>query len=249
MTSCSAPFPPAKIYCVKSPSKPTAANSVDARKLHGFLEVGRDFTSWVKNRIEKYGFEENKDYIVTLTKTGERQNVLQTDYHLSLDMAKELATVENTTMGRMIRRYLIRFEEQTRKALSGGSIEAKLDALVARRIEPMFQRLEAMEKNLSPEMVQAQIAQTQWGITNEHYYCYQILDILEKVRRYRTRTLANRIVRSLLRHCLMKEKAPRKCIASGRYMYPIDIVTEWLPKGRSIAAQHRHDMDGQLPLI
>lgn len=28
---------------------------VSARELHGFLEVGRDFTTWIKGRIEKYG--------------------------------------------------------------------------------------------------------------------------------------------------------------------------------------------------
>lgn len=64
---------------------------VDGRELHEGLKVKRDFTSWIKGRIEKFGFIEGEDYAVTLTKTGERQNVIQHDYILRLDTAKELA--------------------------------------------------------------------------------------------------------------------------------------------------------------
>ena len=31
-----------------------------ARELHQFLEVGRDFSTWIKGRIEEYSFIENK---------------------------------------------------------------------------------------------------------------------------------------------------------------------------------------------
>lgn len=36
---------------------------VSARELHTFLEVRRDFTTWMKQRIEKYGFLENTDFV------------------------------------------------------------------------------------------------------------------------------------------------------------------------------------------
>ncbi|GHV79791.1 hypothetical protein AGMMS49944_15820 [Spirochaetia bacterium] len=35
---------------------------VNAHDLHEKLEVGRDFSNWIKGRIEEYGFEEGKDY-------------------------------------------------------------------------------------------------------------------------------------------------------------------------------------------
>lgn len=35
----------------------------NARDLHTFLEVGRDFSTWIKDRIEQYGFIEAEDYI------------------------------------------------------------------------------------------------------------------------------------------------------------------------------------------
>ena len=66
-------------------------NAVNARDLHAFLEVGRDFSNWIKGRILKYGFIENRDYIV-FAKPGE--NPLggrpEIEYHISVDMAKQL---------------------------------------------------------------------------------------------------------------------------------------------------------------
>lgn len=37
---------------------------VSARELHKFLESRRDFSNWIKDRIEKYGFVENQDFEV-----------------------------------------------------------------------------------------------------------------------------------------------------------------------------------------
>ena len=37
--------------------------AVSARELHEFLESKQDFSTWIKNRIEKYDLVENVDYI------------------------------------------------------------------------------------------------------------------------------------------------------------------------------------------
>ena len=37
---------------------------VSARELHNFLESRRDFPTWIKDRIGKYGFVENQDFEV-----------------------------------------------------------------------------------------------------------------------------------------------------------------------------------------
>ena len=69
-------------------------NAVNARDIHSYLGVGRDFSNWIKQRINKYGFVENIDYI-RLAKTGEVINQQLTDvgnpieYHLSPDMTKQ----------------------------------------------------------------------------------------------------------------------------------------------------------------
>lgn len=35
---------------------------INARDLHGFLQVGRDFSNWIKDRSEKHGFIEDEDF-------------------------------------------------------------------------------------------------------------------------------------------------------------------------------------------
>ena len=77
---------------------------VSARELHEGLVVGRDFTTWIKGRINKYGFEENEDYtIVNLAhQNGEARwgGNNKVDYIITTDMAKELCMVENKEQGR-----------------------------------------------------------------------------------------------------------------------------------------------------
>lgn len=98
--------------------------AVNARDLHKFLKVGRDFTTWIKGRISQYVFVENVDYIIvenlSSPNRGSAKSRCQkmTDYHLTLDMAKELAMVENNEEGRKIRRYFIRCEKELFKTES-----------------------------------------------------------------------------------------------------------------------------------
>jgi phage anti-repressor protein len=86
---------------------------VKARDLHAFLQVGRDFTTWIKGRLLKYGFIESQDFEV-FTKTGENLQGGRPadDYHLTLDTAKELSMVENNEQGRAARRYFIECERR-----------------------------------------------------------------------------------------------------------------------------------------
>ena len=69
------------------------------------MEVGKDFSNWIKARIIKFGFQENQDFIVVANSGenpfGGRPTI---DYHISLDMAKELSMVENNEKGREARK-------------------------------------------------------------------------------------------------------------------------------------------------
>ncbi|EII9939672.1 TPA: phage antirepressor Ant [Escherichia coli] len=89
----------------------------NARDLHAFLEVGKDFSTWIRIRISEYEFTENQDFIL-LPKTGEQRKGRgghnRKDYHLTLDTAKELAMVEHNEKGRQIRRYFIECEKKLR---------------------------------------------------------------------------------------------------------------------------------------
>lgn len=90
----------------------------DGRALHAFMEIGKHFASWMTDRIEQYGFQQDQDFLClsqireTQRKDGQRGTAKQVDYHLSLDMAKELSMVENNAKGREARRYFIAMERQ-----------------------------------------------------------------------------------------------------------------------------------------
>ena len=87
-------------------------NAVNARDLHVRLEVGRDFSTWFKERTEKYKFIEGEDY--TLPETGELETrgfQEKVEYFITLDMAKELSMVENNEQGRVARKYFIAVEK------------------------------------------------------------------------------------------------------------------------------------------
>lgn len=83
---------------------------VSARNLHQFLQSQRDFSNWIKKRIEDYGFIENQDFI-RFAKKVEANNATAIEYHLSLEMAKELSMVERNDQGRAARRYFISIEQ------------------------------------------------------------------------------------------------------------------------------------------
>ena len=91
--------------------------TVSARELHTFLESKQDFSTWIKNRIEKYGFVENQDFVSFHKKMENPQGGRPAiEYHITLDMAKELAMVENNDKGRDVRQYFITCEKLAKQA-------------------------------------------------------------------------------------------------------------------------------------
>ncbi len=101
--------------------------SVYARDLHAFLEVRRDFTTWIKQRIAKFGFVENQDFVVfdspvpvnQVCHGGDRRSK---EYFVALDMAKELSMVERTPKGKEARRYFIECERRLFSSMPAASL-------------------------------------------------------------------------------------------------------------------------------
>jgi phage anti-repressor protein len=89
---------------------------VDGRELHEFLESKQHFADWIKDRINDYQFMQDIDFRVIHnfmkddTAFGGKRKIV--DYHLSLDMAKELSMVERNAKGREARRYFIKCEKR-----------------------------------------------------------------------------------------------------------------------------------------
>ena len=71
--------------------------TVNARDLHEFLENKYQFSNWIIDRIKQYDFSEGIDFI---TIKNNLYSPPRKEYHLAIDMAKELAMVERTAKGK-----------------------------------------------------------------------------------------------------------------------------------------------------
>ena len=93
---------------------------VDARELHKRLKVQTPFNHWLNRRVSEYGFDENKDYFTEnqlLDKNDKKYpHRPRTEYFLTIDMAKEIAMVERTEVGKKIRNYFIEMEKLARES-------------------------------------------------------------------------------------------------------------------------------------
>lgn len=98
-------------------SEELTVQTVDARALHEFLGSKQDFSTWLKARIEQYGFIEGQDYllhkIVEQLPSGAKTKI---ECRLSLSMAKELCMVERNARGKEARKYFLECERRAQQA-------------------------------------------------------------------------------------------------------------------------------------
>ena len=100
------------ISITKSEIGNTELNSVNARDIHNYLEVKTKFSMWIQRAISKYDFKENVDYLLAIPKNGNGGKFENIEYIVTLDMAKELAMLENNEKGKEIRKYFIKVEKE-----------------------------------------------------------------------------------------------------------------------------------------
>lgn len=147
----------------------------DARDLHQFLNVGRDFSTWVKERIEQYGFIEGEDFSPILaksfggevdvcspdsgSKTERRGGHNRTDYHLTLDTAKELAMVENNEQGRQVRRYFIAMEREARESRGVSYLSVSQQLAIHRQVPKLLSQIKAETAPAIRATLHAQLVQ------------------------------------------------------------------------------------------
>ena len=119
--------------------------TVDARELWYFLETKYRFTEWIKQRIHTYEFVAGTDYEVfresPINQSGGRP---QDNYHITINMAKQLCMVENNDRGKQARQYFIACEDQLKRFANGDV--TKLEALEW-ALESEKGRLAEIEKN------------------------------------------------------------------------------------------------------
>ncbi|WP_461139221.1 antA/AntB antirepressor family protein [Spirosoma pomorum] len=101
-----------------------------ASELYESLKPDQPFLQWFKTMVG-YGFKENTEYWefskpVEL-KSGEIRK--ERDWSVKLDMAKNIAIIQNNEIGRQIRSYLLSLEQQKEdgKLLTGQQIDALME--------------------------------------------------------------------------------------------------------------------------
>jgi len=134
--------------------------TVNARDLHEFLESKQEFANWIKNRIADYGFTGNQDYVVfdnpVKNPTGGRP---AKEYHLTIDMAKELSMVERNEKGKQARLYFIECERRAKDPIALLSDPAHLRNLLLTYSERV-ETLELENETMKPKALFADAVST-----------------------------------------------------------------------------------------
>ncbi len=129
----------------------------NAQDLHRFLEVQTRFNDWIGRRIDLYGFVEDEDFYSVLSKSeGGRPAI---EYHITLDMAKELAMVENNEQGRQVRRYFITMERQARESRGATYLTVSQQLAIHKQVPRLLgllkkETIPAVRQTLHAQLVQ-----------------------------------------------------------------------------------------------
>ena len=162
----------------------TKERLINARELHYKLSNKRRFANWITDRIEKYQFIENIDFVkrnnfVTLGNLKRPQ----IDYYLTIDMAKELCMVENNEVGRKIRRYFIDAEKKYREIISKPSNIFDFMRLALDEIEENERKIREVKKMAITNKVELIALKSNMDIKIQNNYCLAS-DIAEQLHLY-----------------------------------------------------------------
>ena len=91
---------------------------VSGRELHKVLGIGTQFTKWIQRMID-YGFTKDVDYTLViqkrLTNNPKNPHTEETDYILTLEMAKHIAMLQRSEIGMTVRKYFIECEKKLKE--------------------------------------------------------------------------------------------------------------------------------------
>ena len=113
--------------------------TVNARDLHAFLGSKRQFSDWIKAKLERLRLVENKDFI-TISQSCEKPlgGRPTLEYFITLDTAKHIAMMENTDRGFEVRDYFIECEKQLRQIVLSVKDQCLLDIVKAKTQEDIL---------------------------------------------------------------------------------------------------------------
>lgn len=137
-------------------------NAVNARELHRFLENKDDFSHWMKDRIEQFGFVENQDF--STFRENSQKGRPRKEYLVSIDMAKELCMVERNAKGKEARLYFIDCEKKLKEAKASQIPQSLPEALrLAADLAEQKMHLEAQIKEDAPKVSFSDTVQKSFG--------------------------------------------------------------------------------------
>ncbi|MBF0446227.1 MAG: antA/AntB antirepressor family protein [Magnetococcales bacterium] len=169
------------------------APTVNARDLHIFLESESRFNDWIARRIQEFGFEEGVDFYSEMSKSsGGRQ---AKDYHLTIDMAKELSMVERNDKGRSARLYFIECERELRQGAVNSIPQSRYLDLLEKNRELLIFQNETLKDQLAnaprrPRRVTDDDRQQIYKLFDEGHSFYRIGKMVD-----RDDTLVGRIIK------------------------------------------------------
>jgi anti-repressor protein len=104
------------ITITATPIGGSTVDTVDARELHGFLEVAKDFSDWFRAQVERARLRPGRDFVEVSPQQGEnpRGGRPRTDYALTVDAAKHVAMMSGTERGFEAREYFLECERRAK---------------------------------------------------------------------------------------------------------------------------------------
>lgn len=122
--------------------------TANARELHTFLAVKKDFSDWIKAQIKRAMLTDGADYI-TVPQKGEGGKFTAIEYHLTIEAGKHIAMLAGTAKGKEVREYFIECE---RRATTAPSSPAQMLVAMAQQ----FLAYEQEQQRQATEMARIQ---------------------------------------------------------------------------------------------
>jgi anti-repressor protein len=130
--------------------------TVNARELHAFLEVGKHFGSWIQDRIQQFNFSQGVDFEVFPGIGKNSEGRPAKEYALTLDMAKELSMVERNDKGKQARQYFIECERRAKTNVMDMSTVLADPAKLRTVLLAYTERVMALEAKVQEQAPKAQ---------------------------------------------------------------------------------------------
>lgn len=156
--------------------------AVNARHLYAWLEIGRDFSNWMKDQIIRCDLVENQDFEV-FAKSGvnPQGGRPSTEYALSIEAAKEISMMSQTDKGKQARRYFIECERIAKNPIQ--ALTRKELALMIVKAEEEKERLQLENKQQQIEITSL-TSKTEIQAETIRVQSKELNESREKVQRY-----------------------------------------------------------------